>query len=177
MNYQHVVRDFAERTRSNLHLLRKLQEDHPNLEIYEVTQLINSMLGLLVFPRESYVDRIPKTPLSELADQGWPMPKVVGNYPQVEDLRDLIRYLRNAIAHFNVEFLADGRGQITGLQVWNEWQREITWKARLSLHDIELITEKFLDLLLQEQPKRSPARRREESSKATTLPLWQTEAD
>ena len=154
MEYQDLVSDFAERTRSNLHLLRRMQEDDPDLEIYEVTQLINSMLGLLVFPREYYIGRIPETPLGELADQGWPIPTVVGDYPQVEHLRDLVRYLRNAIAHCNLEFTVDSHRQITGLRVWNNKRERTTWKAQLSLHDIELITERFVDFLLQERPSR-----------------------
>jgi hypothetical protein len=101
MEYIDLVRDFALRTQSNLEALRTVQRTRADAEVYEVTQLINSMLGLLVFPQQQYVDQIPRTPLDELERQGWPVPKVIGNYPQAADLNDLILLLRNAVAHLN----------------------------------------------------------------------------
>jgi hypothetical protein len=119
MEYQDVVKDFARRTRTNLEFIRAERANNPKLEIYEVTQLINSLLGLLVFPQQKYINEIPKTPLNELAGQGWPIPKVLGNYSQVGDLNQLVRCLRNSIAHFNIVFLSDSTLQIKGLKVWN----------------------------------------------------------
>ena len=71
-------------------------------EVYEVTQLINSCLGLLIFPQQEYFDHIPHTPVVELEQEGWPVPKVQPRFEQVSDLNELIRYLRNAISRFNV---------------------------------------------------------------------------
>ena len=150
MEYKNIVKDFARRTRSNLNLIKSLQERDPGIEVYEVTQLVNSMLGLLVFPQQRYVDEIPKTPLRDLKEQGWPIPRVVGNYPQVKNLNQLVRYLRNAISHFNVEFISDQTAQIQGLRIWNEWNGKTTWKAELTIEEIDGITDKFLQLILEE---------------------------
>ena len=150
MEYKNIVKDFARRTRSNLNLIKSLQELEPGIEVYEVTQLINSMLGLLVFPQQRYVNEIPKTTLRDLVEQGWPIPRVVGDYPQVKNLNQLVRYLRNAISHFNVEFLSDPTLQIQGLRVWNMWDGKTTWKAELTIEDIEGITDKFVQLILEE---------------------------
>lgn len=152
MEYHSLVRDFAARTRANLDVLRKLQRSQKEIEVYEVTQLINSMLGLLVFPEQRYLSRIPQIPLRELTDRGWPIPKIIGDYPQVRDLKALIKYLRNAIAHCNVRFVSNESRQIIGLQVWNIPPRgnKPNWKAELSLADIEKITDKFVQLLLDE---------------------------
>lgn len=49
MMYEDIVRDFAERTRKNLKAIERLLAD--NQDVYETTQLVDSMLGLLVFPR------------------------------------------------------------------------------------------------------------------------------
>ena len=150
MDYQDLVRDFAYRTRKNNEALLNLQKVQPEVEVYEVTQLINSMLGLLVFPQQRFLNHIPRIPLAELADQGWPVPEVEGDYPQVTDLKELVRYLRNAIAHCNLQFLVDERGQINGLRVWNTNPRDrrTTWRARLTMQDIEKISGKFIQLLL-----------------------------
>ncbi len=150
MEYQNLIEDFARRTRDNLSHIHALKES--GAEVYEVTALINSMLGLLVFPQQRYVNSIPETPIEELSRQGWPIPTVVGNFTQVSDLRQLVRYLRNAISHFNVRFLAEDSGQIVGLEVWNVEPRNNrkTWKARLSVSDLNAIAHRFIALILRE---------------------------
>jgi hypothetical protein len=152
MDYQALVEDFARRTRQNLAHIRLLQKE--GAEVYEVTALVNSMLGLLVFPQQHFFDRIPQTPLAELASKGWPIPRVVGDYPQVGDLRQLVRYLRNAISHFNVKFYTDGADQIAGLTVWNTEPRgnKVTWKATLTVAELDQIAHRFIALILKERP-------------------------
>ena len=84
MMYEDVVADFAQRTRTNLRALERLRaQGH---EVFEVTQLINSMLGLLVFPREEFVGRIPRIPLADLSTQGWPVPKGRRGFAPAEDV-------------------------------------------------------------------------------------------
>jgi hypothetical protein len=57
MDYQkEFIIDFARRTRANLEFIESAKRP----DVFEVTQLFNSMLGLLVFPQQSYIDRIPK---------------------------------------------------------------------------------------------------------------------
>lgn len=167
MNYNDVVADFAARTKHNLEFIRKAHRENPG-SVYEVTQLVNSLLGLLVFPQQRYVHSIPATPLAELERAGWPIPQVEGSYPQVKDLNQLFRYLRNAVAHSNIEFLADERGDLTGIVVWNipnvlpdangrprrNTAREIDWRARLSLAQLGQLVDNFLALLLD---KAAPA--------------------
>ncbi len=145
MNYQHVAKDFAKRTKHNL----KLIEEHKlcGEEAYEVTQLINSCLGLLVLPQQRYMDSIPKTPINELVKDGWVIPKVSGDFPQVENLNQLIRYLRNAISHFNIEFVSDSEDEISTLKMWNANHERKTWEAVLGFHELKAILEKFADLL------------------------------
>jgi hypothetical protein len=147
--YEDIVRDFANRTRANLDTIRDIQKKNHSIEIYEVTQLINSLLGLLVFPQQRYVNSIPRRPLSELAKEGWPIPRVIGDYAQVSDLNELIRYLRNAISHFHVMFQCHNSPYIDGLILWNYDPRirNINWKVELSLQEIEVFTTKFIELL------------------------------
>ena len=149
MDYQDLVKDFAERTEHNLEALRKFQKD--GFEFYEVTQLINSCLGLLILPKENYVTNIPEIPLEQLKSDKWPIPEIEGNFEQVKDLRELIRYLRNAIAHFNIEFIADTNRNIEGIKVWNiNRDEKITWKAKLSIKQLEMLLNKFSELIMKQ---------------------------
>ena len=150
---EELVKDFAQRTKTNLETLRALQAERPDKEIFEVTQMVNSLLGLLVFPQQEFVSKIPKTPIEELVASGWAVPHVCGEFEQVENLNQLIKYLRNAVAHFNIKFTEDERGQINGLIVWNynhPREKIINWRAKLTLDDIEKLTDRFIDLILKE---------------------------
>jgi hypothetical protein len=147
MMYEDVVRDFAECTRANLRAIDQLYAE--GKKVYEITQLVNSTLGLLVFPQQEYVDQIPHTPLEELEQNGWPIPRVTGGFQQVSDLNQLVRYLRHAIAHFNIEFIGDGQGKIGGLRVWNNdpGNGKRIWEAELSVDDFRKFLNRFADLL------------------------------
>lgn len=162
MNYHDVVRDFALRTRANLEAVDRLKAD--GRKVYETTQLINSMLGLLVFPQQRYVVRIPEIALADLERDGWPIPKVRGTFKQVRNLNELIRYLRNAVSHFNIEFLDSGGRGIEAVRVWNmrpvkgpdhktlrdangKVIEEKNWEAELGVTELRGIAERFIDLL------------------------------
>ena len=145
MDYQNVVKDFAKRTKHNLKLIE--ENKSRGEEAYEVTQLINSCLGLLVLPQQRYMNSIPKTPIDDLIKEGWVIPRVTGNFPQIEDLNQLIRYLRNAVAHFNITFISDSENEIDTLKVWNVNRGIKTWEAVLGLHELKTILDKFADML------------------------------
>lgn len=150
MDYQNLVRDFARRTLHNLEVIRKHKKC--GVEAYEVTQLINSMLGILVLPKEHYYERIPTTSLNQLRADGWPDPVLSGEFKAPKHLRDLVRLLRNSIAHFNIEF-ATSQGEICGVVLSNKCNcGKVTWKATLSLDDLEQIIRKFVDLILKDAP-------------------------
>jgi hypothetical protein len=112
------------------------------------------MLGLLVFPQQRFFDRIPEIPLADLAATGWPVPEVVGSHPQVPNLKELVRCLRNALAHCNIIFTADAQNEINGLELWNTRpdrdprREQETWRVRLTIQDLEKISRKFIELIL-----------------------------
>lgn len=162
MEYKQLVEDFAKRTRINLNIFRRIQKEHPEIircykkedpqtDMYEVTQLINSLLGLLVFPREEFVGKVPHKSIGELKKDGWPIPRIKGNYRQINNLNQLVRCLRNAIAHCNVKFNGDTNKNIVGLELWNQDPEtgSITWHAELTIEEIDAIGHKFIDLILE----------------------------
>ncbi len=150
MEYKNLVRDFAERTLKNLEAIETAIEHDPDSEVFEVTQLINSMLGLLVFPQQRFFDRIPETSLNELRANGWPIPAMTGSPPHATNLRDLMRCLRNGISHCNLEFESDGH-KITGMRIWNYpmGTRTKNWEAHLGLSELREIARQFISLLLE----------------------------
>jgi hypothetical protein len=147
MEYKDLVKDFATRTKANLALIRTAAKT--GQDAYEVTQFINSLLGLLIFPQQEFYEKIPRAKLADLEKDGWPIPRVCDNYKQVKDLSELARYLRNSIAHFNLRFTQKDE-HVDGVIIWNtQLNGQINWKAELTIVELEGITDKFAGLLLK----------------------------
>ena len=73
MEYKDVLADFAHRTLQNLAHIRRLEQEQRDcgvplecLSAFPVTQQVNSLLGLVVFPKEGYKEHIPNKTLAEL---------------------------------------------------------------------------------------------------------------
>ena len=95
---------FAQRTRENLEFIEKAS--NCGHHVHFVTQLINSLLGLIVFPWErQIVERTKDLHLDALAQQGWPQFEVITG--KCETLYDLLNRLRNAAAHSWITFSSD----------------------------------------------------------------------
>lgn len=143
---RNLVKEFGERTLSNLDFVHQ-HSDQPG--VYEVTQLWNSLSGLLVLPYELEMDAIQGT-LPAAVALGWPALNETfpsgASQPDNALLVDQVRRLRNGVSHFNVEFLSR-RGSIVGVKVWNHQlpprgsglrQRDmpITWEVEISLEQL-----------------------------------------
>lgn len=133
--YTNFVKDFAERSRLNLMGLEA--KERRGGEFYEVTQLINSLLGMLVFIHED--DIPPNTRIESI--QGFPNVKpIVGE--RKTRLSDLVEALRNAVCHGQIKQAATGDSKtITGFTFWTtpsrgKKPRPKTWKAKYSLAEI-----------------------------------------
>lgn len=142
-----VVQDFADRTKRNLRFIEITKKEKRG-RVHEITQLINSLLGLVVFPQQEFFERIPAIPMDELVSKGWPRPKITFGASGCKDLRQLMRLLRTGIAHFNLRFLADEDNQIVGLVIWNVNKGGLkTWEAEIGIEDLRRLTFRFLELL------------------------------
>ncbi|MBK9629263.1 MAG: hypothetical protein IPO56_16625 [Flavobacteriales bacterium] len=124
-----TFKDFARRTLANLRAVEAPRTAGAD-DVYEVTQLINSMLGLVTFPKEE--DRVPDVDLHELVGKrSWPAPaelqgagKVMGkgNGKSKTTLRAVVIALRHAVSHQLIEFRTgrkEGRVEIVGVRFWN----------------------------------------------------------
>lgn len=110
----------AQRTIKNL---RFLQEAHRGgADVHMVTQLVNSLLALLVFPVEkekAFFELFAAVPLDNPPDfravrkllPGFPLlPSLrVFRFERSADVKKLFRRLRNSIAHRRLEFSSDSR--------------------------------------------------------------------
>jgi hypothetical protein len=163
------------RTLSNLEHLDRLAKDEESRDVlperrtaFPVTQLINSLLGLVVFPKENYSKAVPEKKLADLIDDGWPQveisypspscsrPKRGRNHKRCETLNELVRVLRNGTSHFNIEFKNNpGTEQIEVISFSNRCPdcEKLTTTVRLSIHQVRDIAGRYSRLIIEHSEK------------------------
>lgn len=91
--------------------MKRTQQNLDNYEgVYDATQLLNSLLGLLIVPKEKLFDEIPDISLNELSPSewgdvsSWVTQNVNGElgHEDSSTLRQFVRKLRNSVAHFHI---------------------------------------------------------------------------
>ena len=104
---------------------------------YDATLLVNCLLGLLIVPKESLVDKIPDTPFESLAEWGI-NPLSVKRFGRCDqghehkpNLRQLVRRFRNAVAHFRLDPV-HRNGEVTGYR----FSDRSGFRAELSLAEM-----------------------------------------
>lgn len=76
---------------------------------YDATLLLNCLLGLLIVPKEGLLERIPAAPYEELEGWGIRLTSILSpgrcefGHDHMPDLRQLVRRMRNAVAHFRID--------------------------------------------------------------------------
>ena len=96
--------EIVRRTRKNLLYIRRAFECQEDVHV--VTQLVTSLLGLVVLPKEQYwEENIWNIRLDKLTDQGWPKWDIQKGC--ADNLGQLIKHLRNASSHGRITFSSD----------------------------------------------------------------------
>lgn len=154
-----LVFEVARRTLHNLDFVKAtaVGQDDANPTVFEVTHVVNSLLGLLVLPRELWLDKQPDEPLSSLYAAGWPKPQFEVNTAQCVTMKQLVTLLRHSIAHGNIEFIAapHPRGaSIGGIRLWNHpdgsaKKRPVNFRVRYGVADVERFVRLLVDRMLR----------------------------
>ena len=132
--------EFIARTQKNLIAIECLKEK--GVEVYEVTQLLNSMLGLLIFPRARFFEKIQDKSWDLMDKEGWPLPS--GDNAHVSNLKQLVRNMRNAVAHFNIELVNDGN-EIIGIRFSSYHRKGQNWTGVYDIASLRKFVDMFLD--------------------------------
>lgn len=138
---------YAERTRKNLaHIEEALKAGE---DVHVITQLGNSLLGLIVFPFEREpTSSIAQVKMAELSTEGWPEWEI--SLGKADTLGELARHLRNATAHGRMSFSSDNRClEDVFIRVENYYPKSSTphWRARISAADLRDFCLRFIQLL------------------------------
>ncbi len=143
-NPPELIKEFARRTRLNLEFIEQYARQ-PGYEVFEITQLVNSALGLLLLPKEKLYDNIPETALFQLEKEGWPTIRPTGG--ESLTLKELVRHLRNAFAHTHFEYYSNSANEIDYLIIWDKapQSKHKNWELQLSVKDLRLLMLRFAE--------------------------------
>jgi HEPN pEK499 p136 len=142
MRYEELVRDFAQRTISNLNIIEREQKSGNN-DAYEVTQAVSSLLGLIVFPAENKLQDVMR---------------ILNTFKEYQILQDeinsdadyksytggksysFIDLMRNAISHCNIRMVNSGR-DLSSVVFWNcpnspYKEEQANWKISIKAESI-----------------------------------------
>jgi hypothetical protein len=142
---QESIRDMMLRTMENL---RFIEEHATGKGPYEVTQLVNSFLSALAHPWEEYKQELNSMALEHAISNGWPkLKKERATDIDPSSLGDLLRLVRNSLAHGDIEYLGKSSSEITHLRFWNNNKRgKRTWGVIASITDMRMLLESFAKL-------------------------------
>jgi hypothetical protein len=146
----------ARRSRKNLDFIYAQKEQGADVE--EFTQLLNSMLGMLICLREEYFkgkevtwDDVKKLDLCPIPIDGDAKGPTGQELKQSKTFGKLITGLRNAFAHNCFELT--GNSTITGVKVWNippdkkNLPENRIWQAELTEEQLRRIAYLFIEFL------------------------------
>lgn len=162
MEYQQFLKDFVERTKTNLKIIQEQSKHHD--EGYEVTQLINSCLGLIVFVNEDKSNfeatEISYDALVETQKEhafSFNDSTTLIKYKEFpvtnrDTQKSTLEHIRHSLAHSNIGIIAKNH-QIKGITLKNipPWNHgDATWHIAITIEEFQ----KILDFLTQQIPKR-----------------------
>ena len=141
---------FARRVRKNLNFI--IKERHQGEDVHEVTQLVISLLGIIVFPWEANaLSQLEEMNLHELEAKGWPHWHIIlDTKGDTNTLYKLVRHLRNAASHRRLRFTSDHEDMN---QVEIEFEDAPTknsppnWRARINASDLKTFCDYFTETL------------------------------
>lgn len=149
--YTDFTRDFAERTLKNLDYIETSEKKGENT--YEITQLINSFLGLIVFPQENDKARVSQVAIDSKIIQDLDVcitgNTYTGQYGAV-NLQNLIYHFRNAISHGHIEPYANENGEIFKIefQDQNPFKKNEEFRIEVEISLLRKFVRAFAEALI-----------------------------
>ena len=118
---------------------------------YDATLLLNCLLGLLIVPKETSLDKIPTDPISKLKDWGISPSSIkrfgkktnANQYP--DTLRGIVHNMRNSVAHIRVKPVHRSE-QVKGF----EFTDQSGFEASIDLDEVRVFVEKLANHLEQQ---------------------------
>ena len=152
--YQGLLRDFAIRTKANLEYVDEAWETQERKgrqerRVFNVTQLINSCLGMVVFMSENRV--APDIPIEEFCPEMEFITRL-DNRNSNQSLNAFLKRFRNAISHCHIEAYGT-ENDIEGFKLWDgPPDGEINWRVEMDTGSIRALALALVRLVEENNP-------------------------
>jgi hypothetical protein len=146
---------FVQRTRANLDLLdnwRSREEFKPFFETFrEVTNLVNSLLGLVVVPEQKILqeilDRVQPVTLKRSGIPEWNVHFRVEGDGEPTDFFDFVYSLRNAISHYDLDFKGDPDIEEVVFEIRPYNKKKLGWDVIFAPSELLVFVKRLADEL------------------------------
>lgn len=142
--YNDFPKDFIERTKVNID---KYTGD------YEITNLINNCLGLIIIPNELLVDRLP---IYEFNDNdksyGISRQNILVNISNDYSLKKIVKGICNGLAHGNIKQRTKNR-EISGLEISNIYDEKTKLTIQFTIQEFIEFTKKVSEVFYKKRTK------------------------
>jgi hypothetical protein len=143
---RNTTKGFAQRVRKNLDFIIKMRGDGE--DVHEVTELVTSLLGIIIFPWEAKaLQELEKLPLSELEAEGWPRWDILlDEKGDTKTLGKLTRHLRNAASHRRLRFSSDHREMhrvVIQFEDTSKPTAQPNWRTKINAADLKEFCDRF----------------------------------
>lgn len=148
-HYKNQELDFINRTKAIIKQYDSFQIVEK--EKFEVTLLLNCLVGLLILPQQHWFDSLPTVIVSQ---KEWGInPNHISSIKEGEtkNIKDIARHLRNSIAHYEFVAFDNSSNQISSIK-FKDKDREgnITFEAIIPLPNLRQFANKLTDTFTNE---------------------------
>lgn len=141
--------DFINRTKLIVEQYEKL--DIPKVEKFEVTLLLNCLVGLLILPQQNWFDRLPTDIINQ---KEWGIKEEHISFikrGETKNVKDVARHLRNSIAHYKFRAFENKSQDISRIKFEDyDPQNNKTFEAIIPIANIKQFTTNLTNAFTQE---------------------------
>lgn len=143
-----LLKEFVRRTEANIEVIKKEATTNAS-SAYEVTQLVNSLFGMLILPEQKYFDC-----LSDISNKSVPKFSKIKECVKDCDVKTLnyqnfIKHLRNCVCHPQHMSLVSGEHEIKAISLVDKENGIPTFSLELKPEDLFEICKELCDQLIK----------------------------
>lgn len=148
-HYLHQEFDFVERTKRIIEQYDSLTI--PEKDKFEVTLLLNCLVGLLILPQQNWYDNLPSEIISQ---KEWGItPEHISfiKRGETKNIKDISRHLRNSVAHYRFKAFDNSSNKISRIKFEDfEQSGNKTFEALIPLANLRQFTNRLSDNFMTE---------------------------
>jgi hypothetical protein len=150
-HYKNQEFDFVDRTKLIIEQYDKLEL--AEAEKFEVTLLLNCLIGLLILPQQYWFDSLP-TDLVSQKDWGINSNHISTIKEETKNVKDVARHLRNSISHYRFRAFENKSNNISSIKFEDyDPSNNKTFEAIIPISSIRQFTTKLTNTFAIEMEK------------------------